>query len=195
MKKLIIAAIITGMAVGANAQMVTSESIQQAEFTPENEAKTPIDYRKWIFIGSPLTPNALNDGAAAFPEFHNVYVEPSAYEHFAKTGQWAEGTQIAKELALIYQNDNDELGATYEVSGHGYQQGEFNGLELLVKDNARFPEMPGGWAFFSFGHHAPPYAKTSAAFPADSCNACHADNAETDFVFTQFYPVLRSLQK
>ncbi len=85
MKKLFIAAIVTGMAVGANAQMVTSENIQQAEFTTENEAKTPIDYRKWIFIGSPLTPNALNDGAAAFPEFHNVYVEPSAYEPVSYT--------------------------------------------------------------------------------------------------------------
>ena len=35
----------------------------------------PMNYRKWIFVGSPLTPNALNDGKANFPEYHNVYIE------------------------------------------------------------------------------------------------------------------------
>ncbi|MGY8996414.1 MAG: cytochrome P460 family protein, partial [Alphaproteobacteria bacterium] len=51
---------------------------------------------------------------------------------------------------------------------------------------------PGGWVYFSFGHHAPPYAQTATAFPAESCNACHESAAADDFVFTQFYPVLRA---
>jgi hypothetical protein len=195
MKKAIISAIAIGLATVASTQMSVAKDIVQAEFTAENAAKTPVGYRKWVFVGAPLTPNALNDGTAAFPEYHNVYVEPTAFDHFAETGEWPEGTQIVKELTLIYQNDNDELGATFEVSGHGYQQGEFSGLELTVKDSARFPDMPGGWAYFSFGHHAPPYAETASAFAAESCNACHDGNAETDFVFTQFYPVLRALQK
>lgn len=195
MKKAIISAIAIGLATVASTQMSVAKNIVQAEFTAENAAKTPVGYRKWVFVGAPLTPNALNDGTAAFPEYHNVYVEPTAFDHFAETGEWPEGTQIVKELTLIYQNDNDELGATFEVSGHGYQQGEFSGLELTVKDSARFPDMPGGWAYFSFGHHAPPYAETASAFAAESCNACHDGNAETDFVFTQFYPVLRALQK
>ncbi|MEM7267719.1 MAG: cytochrome P460 family protein [Pseudomonadota bacterium] len=168
-------------------------TVTPAKFTTENHAIQPEGWRQWIFVGAPLTPHALNDGAAPFPEFHNVYVEPSAFAHFVKTGEWAEGTQLAKELALIYQNDNDEVGATYEVSGRGYQQGEFAGLELVVKDSSRFPDMPGGWTFFSFGHHAPPYAATAEAFPAEACNACHESNADTDYVFTQFYPVLRAV--
>ena len=32
---------------------------------------------------------------------------------------------------------------------------------------------------------------TAAAFPAESCNACHEGAAADDFVFTQYYPVLR----
>ena len=171
------------------------DEIVQAQFTSGGEAVLPTGYRKWVFVGAPLTPHALNDGKAPFPEYHNVYVEPTAFAHFEETGEWPEGTQIVKELVLIYQNDNDELGATYEVSGHGYQQGEFAGLELTVKDTKRFADMPGGWAYFSFGHKAPPYAETAAAFPAESCNACHEANADTDFVFTQFYPVLRAAQK
>jgi len=167
-------------------------SIVQAKFNSSNEAIQPTGYREWVFVGAPLTPHALNGGKAPFPEYHNVYIEPSAYEHWKKTGTWAEGTQLVKELVLIRQNNNDEVGATSEVSGRGYQQGEFAGLELTVKDSKRFSGMPGGWAYFSFGHNAPPYAATASAFPKETCNACHEANAGDDFVFTQFYPVLRA---
>jgi len=186
-----------GLALTLSAPFALSDGheINQAKFGANGEVMLPTGYRKWVFVGAPLTPHALNDGAAPFPEYHNVYVEPSAFAHFEKTGEWPEGTQIVKELVLIYQNDNDEVGASFEVSGRGYQQGEFAGLELTVKDTKRFPDMAGGWAYFSFGHKAPPYADTAAAFPEESCNACHEANADTDFVFTQFYPVLRAVQK
>ena len=194
-QKLFVALAVCALAAGAHAQMA-SDGIAQATFTAENEAVLPTGYRQWVFVGAPLTPNALNGGEAPFPEYHNVYVEPSAFKHYAETGEWPEGTQIVKELTTIYQNDNDpETGASAEVSGMGYQQGEFNGLELTVKDSSRFGDMPGGWAYFSFGHHAPPYAEMAAAFPAESCNACHEANAGDDFVFTQFYPVLRAVKK
>lgn len=178
----------------ASSQMTFAQDggINEAEFKSADEAVKPEGYREWVFVGSPLTPHALNGGKAGFPEFHNVYVEPSAYAHWKKTGTWAEGTQLVKELTLIYQNDNDEVGATSEVSGRGYQQGEFSGLELTVKDSKRFSNMPGGWGYFSFGHHAPPYAASAKAMPAETCNACHEANAADDFVFTQFYPILRA---
>ncbi len=171
--------------------------IMAPSFADDGAVMAPTDYREWVFVGTPLTPNALNGGEAAFPEFHNVYVEPSAYAHFAKTGEWADGTQIAKELVLIRQGDNcdDENGSCGEVSGQGYFQGEFAGLELTVKDTGRFADEPGGWVYYSFGHHAPPYAETAQAFPTESCNACHASSADTDFVFTRFYPVLRAAQE
>lgn len=125
-------------------------------------------------------------GKAPFPEFHNVYVEPSAFAIYERTGEWPEGTQIAKELTSIYQNNNDDVGASIEVSGRGFQQGEFQGLELTVKDSGRFKDMPGGWAYFSFGHKPQPYEETAMAFPAETCNACHAASAADDFVFIQF---------
>lgn len=192
MKTVIRLAMAATLALAATPVLAQMAPIEHATFNAAGEAVQPTGYRKWVFVGAPLTPHALNDGAAPFPEYHNVYVEPTAFAHFEKTGEWPEGTQIVKELTLIYQNDNDEIGATFEVSGHGYQQGEFSGLELTVKETKRFPDMAGGWAYFSFGHHAPPYAATAAAFPADACNACHEANAETDFVFTQFYPVIRA---
>ncbi|MGZ0190708.1 MAG: cytochrome P460 family protein [Alphaproteobacteria bacterium] len=167
--------------------------ISKAEFSADGQVRIPKNWRQWVYVGTPLTPNALNDGKVAFPEFHNVYMEPSAYAHWVKTGDFAEGTQLAKELVLIRQKpgEMEPNGSTAEVSGVGYFQGEFQGLELTIKDNERFSDQPGGWAYFSFGHKAPPYAQTATAFPAESCNACHEASAAKDFVFTQFYPVLR----
>jgi hypothetical protein len=189
MNRLILAAAIIGLGLSTGAAIA---EVNQLTYQADGAVVAPTDYRTWIYVGTPLTPNALNGGTAPFPEFHNVYVEPSAFAHFQKTGEWANGTQIVKELVLIRENDNDEDGTSSEVSGVGYFQGEFAGLELTVKDTGRFADQPGGWVYYSFGHHAPPYAKTAEAFPAESCNACHESNADTDFVFTQFYPVLRA---
>jgi len=183
-----VVAAVAGMSAAAQAQDVTGPS-----FAADGQVMAPDGWREWVFVGAPLTPNALNGGQAPFPEFHNVYVEPSAFAHFAETGEWANGTQIAKELTLIRDNGAlDDVGSTTEASGRGYFQGEFAGLELAVKDTERFPDEPGGWVYYSFGHQPPPYAETAAAFPAEACNACHEAAAETDFVFTQFYPVLRA---
>ena len=173
-------------------------TVPKAEFNADGSVKIPANWRSWVYIGTPLTPNALNNGEAAFPEFHNVYIEPKAYAQFAKTGKFPNGTQIAKELVLIRQKAKDEMypdGSTDEVSGRGYFQGKFQGLELSYKDTEKYPNEPGGWVYFSFGHKAPPYDAMAKAFPAESCNACHQANAETDYVFTQFYPVLRAQMK
>jgi hypothetical protein len=192
MKLLGAALISAALALGAvNAQ---AQQVNHAEFTADGAVKIPQNWREWVYIGTPLTPNALNGGEAAFPEFHNVYIEPSAFAVYRETGEFPDGTQIAKELALTYQNPdgNNEDGSSGEVSGVGYFQGEFAGLELTVKDSKRFAGEPGYWAYFSFGHTPEPYARTAAAFPTESCNACHESNAAQDFVFTQFYPVLRA---
>jgi Cytochrome P460 len=181
--------------IGMGSVTAADKNVVAPEFKANGEVKIPQGWREWVFIGAPLTPNALNDGAAPFPEFHNVYIEPTAFEHWKKTGTFANGTQIAKELLLIRQKDKDDMnkdGSTAEVSGVGYFQGEFVGLELTVKDTSRYSKEPGGWAYFSFGHSGLPYKQTASAFPTDSCNACHEAAAEDDFVFTQFYPILKS---
>ena len=77
--------------------------------------------------------------------------------------------------------------------GYCYFQGEFIGLEATIKSKKRFPDEPGNWAYYSF---STPDLKTLAteakAFPAASCNGCHAGAAADDWVFTQYYPVLRA---
>ena len=52
------------------------------EYTASGDLILPKNFREWVFVGSPLTPNALNGGNAGFPEYHNVYIEPGSYEIF-----------------------------------------------------------------------------------------------------------------
>ena len=155
-------------------------------FTMENgELIRPTGYRSWVYVGTPVTPNDLNNGKAAFPEMHNVYIDPMSYEHYKKTGKWREGTILIKELVSV--------GSKAAVSGNGYFMGEFIGLEAEVKSKEHFPDEPGNWAIFSFTQPKIGTLKDKAkAFPYDACAACHDGSADDDFVFTQYYPVLRA---
>ncbi len=144
----------------------------------------PEGYREWIYVGTPLTPNDMNDGKAAFPEFHNVYIAPNSWQHYLKTGEFEEGTILVKELVSV--------GSKQAVSGKGYFMGDFIGLEATIKSKKHFPKEPGNWAYFSFTNPDGPLKGTAEAFPTASCNACHQGAAAQDFVFTQYYPVLRA---
>ena len=86
-------------------------------------------------MGTPVTPNDMNNGKAAFPEFHNVYIDPLSSDHWKATGTWREGTILVKELINV--------GTKAAVSGNGYFMGEFIGLEATVKSSIHFPDEPG----------------------------------------------------
>ena len=149
----------------------------------DGELQRPTGYREWIYVGTPVTPNEMNGGKAAFPEHHNVYIDPQSWSHWKRSGEFRDGTILIKELVSV--------GSKAAVSGQGYFQGEFIGLEATIKSKANFPDEPGNWAYYSFSskdHKT--LSETAKPFPAASCNACHAASAADDFVFTQYYPVL-----
>jgi len=152
-------------------------------FNKDGELERPTGYRKWTYVGTPLTPNDMNDGNAPFPEFHSVYVEPDSFNHYEKTGEFKDGTVFVKELVSV--------GDKEATSGNGYFMGEFSGLEVAIKDKTRFKNEPANWAYFSFGHKYP-LKKKAKKQPVASCNECHEGNADDDWVFTQYYPVLRA---
>jgi len=161
-----------------------SSAFAEEYFTMKNgKLERPTGYREWVYVGTPVTPNDMNNGKAAFPEFHNVYIDPKSWAHWKKKGSFREGTILIKELVSV--------GSKAAVSGAGYFQGEFLGLEATIKSSKHFADEPGNWAYFSFStkdHKS--LTKAAAAFPADACNACHKNSAADDWVFTQYYPVL-----
>jgi hypothetical protein len=172
--------------VGLVLPLLTTGALAAEYFSIKNgQLERPTGYREWVYVGTPVTPNDMNNGKAAFPEFHNVYIDPKSWAHWKKTGKFPEDTIFVKELVAV--------GSKAAVSGNGYFQGNFVGLEATIKSKKNFPNEPGNWAYYSFS--TPDHKKLTAnakAFPAKSCNACHAASAADDFVFTQYYPVLRA---
>ena len=110
-------------------------------------------------------------------------MDPESFAHYEKTGEFRNGTVLVKDLISV--------GSKGASSGNGYFMGEFIGLEVSIKDRQRFPNEPGYWAYFSFGHK-PPLKRVVGKNPAASCNHCHQTNAAQDYVFTQYYPVIRA---
>jgi hypothetical protein len=157
------------------------------EYTASGDLILPKGFHNWIYVGSPLTPNALNDGKANFPEYHNVYIERGSYEIYKKTNVFPEGTIFVKELQLDLPAENPD-GSRTEPSGRGFFPGAFNGADVTVKDSKRFAAT-GGWGYFNF-HHYEPKAKTATVRPKEECAYCHMASAKKDEVWTQFYRLL-----
>src|ERR1700746_2624700 len=89
-------------AQSAARQSALTRSRYLPQYTASGELKLPENsiWREWVFVGEPLTPNALNGGQAGFPEYHNVYIEPGSYDIYRKTGIFPDGTIFFKELQL-----------------------------------------------------------------------------------------------
>lgn len=173
--------------------VVASQSEQSsAVFDSDGKMKLPDPhtFRRWVFVGAPLTPNGLNNGKANFPEYHHVYIEQKNVDAYLKTGEFPEGTVIVKELTRVL-NPTFPDGSRTEPSGRGYFNGAYNGIDVTVKDSKRFAKT-NNWGFFTFGHHPLPYDESAAEAPASECASCHQTFvAKTDMTWVQFYPLLR----
>lgn len=155
----------------------------------------PEDFRRWVYLGAPLTPHGLNGGTANFPEFHNVYVQPEAFQYYRDHGVWPDGTIMLKELQLTGGKATEPDGSRYETSGRGYFPGPVNGVDASVKDSTRFSESK-NWGYFNFGHHAPPYEASAQAAPIAACAGCHIANATEDMVYMDLYrPIVTPLKR
>jgi Cytochrome P460 len=192
--------IIVGLGLSASAlyfalakPVAAAQSVQStAIFDSQGKLKLPDPhaFRRWVFVGAPLTPDALNNGKASFPEYHHVYIEQKNVDAYLKTGEFPEGTIIVKELTRVLKPTFPD-GSRTEPSGRGYFNGGYNGIDVSVKDKKRFAQT-NGWGFFTFGHHPLPYEKTAAEAPVTECAGCHLGNvAATDMTWIQFYPLLR----
>jgi hypothetical protein len=193
-------AIIVGLGLtGSAVYLVVAKPIAAAQpdqssavFDSDGKLKLPDPqtFRRWVFVGAPLTPNGLNNGKANFPEYHHVYIEQKNVDAYLKAGEFPEGTIIVKELTRVLDPTFPD-GSRKEPSGRGYFNGQYNGIDVTVKDSKRFAKT-NGWGFFTFGHHPLPYAQSAEEAPASECASCHQTFvAKTDMTWVQFYPLLR----
>ena len=97
-----------------------------AQLNAENETTIPDGFRYWPFIGAPLTPHGLNNGAAGFPEFHHVYIEPEAFRAYIATGEFPEGTTIVmvkaplSHLQIVCMCENMRVSCLWRTCGRGF---------------------------------------------------------------------------
>jgi hypothetical protein len=177
------------LAEGQGTNTATAKGRYLPEYTAEGDLILPKNWRSWVYVGSPLTPDALNNGKAGFPEYHNVYIEPGSYEIYKKTGEFPEGTIFFKELQRILGPQQFPDGSRTEPSGRGYFPGAFNGADVTVKDTKRYAKTGSSWGYYNF-NHSEPKAPTAKLRPLTECGSCHQAMAKKDEVWTQFYRLL-----
>lgn len=188
MRPILVALGATLLAVGAwrGARSVTrAETMVAPRYDAAGDMHRPEGYRKWMFVGASLGLRYAEEGEAQDEgpgTFHNVYIQPEAYEHFLERGIFPEKTILTMETY--------STGTREPKSGltSGFYEDAFIGLSAAVKDRDRFPE---GWGYVSFQRAGGPMSATAKPFPKEQCYDCHRTHAATDNVFTQFYPILR----
>jgi hypothetical protein len=161
---------------------VVSVSAQGPTYTADGQLIRPTDFRDWTFVTAGLgmtynPPSAQQTGAPRPPNFTNVWVNPSSYRAFMKTGQWPDKTMFILEVRASSSEGSINKG--------GYFQSNMVVMEASVKDESRFP---GKWAYFDFGRDMKTQVK--ALPPTERCYACHSENGAVDNTFVQFYPTL-----
>jgi cytochrome P460 len=140
----------------------------------------PENYLEWVFVGSSLG-LSYDASAGSHEMFNETLMEPTAYRHFVKTGEFREGTMF---VLILHGAERAVLPGR-----RGHFAGDVHGVEMAVKDKGRTPE---GWAYYGFGGMGGALDKAAQPEPGGrgSCVACHQAHAARDNVFLQFYPLL-----
>ena len=144
----------------------------------------PPDYREWVFISSGIGMeyNPMR-GADGRQSFGNVFVNPSSYRAFMKTGKWPDQTTFVLEFRASTGEGS--------INKAGRFQAQLVGLEAEVKDS-RFPD---GWAFFNFSQKGS-FTNTAEPLPVSAgCIECHTKNTAVERTFVQFYPTLMDVAR
>jgi hypothetical protein len=183
-------------AVPRAASALRMQELSRATFTEGGRTRLPTDYRQWVHIGTRLKVGGLNilDGSKlTTPQILNAYVEPSAFAVFVKTGEWADGTQIVKEISAI-KVGKDCDSTTYLCTtplGSGIFEEQYTGIGMMVKDSKRFPSVPGNWGYFAFFRTGSTYESMAQLRPQDQCAFCHVNLAsKTDYVISKAHLAL-----
>jgi hypothetical protein len=172
---------LTGVLVPLAFGQDTAPQKSGPEYTADSRLKFPGKFREWIFLTSGIDMSYSPMRGMSNHMFDNVFVNPEAYKAFLETGTWPDQTM------LVLESRGAQTKGSINQSGH-YQDADVMGLEVHVKDEARFP---GKWAFFNFENTV-----SGKLVPAGAaCYSCHAEHAAVDTTFVQFYPTLLAIAK
>jgi len=177
--KIILTSVAALVALAAFSQNATRSS-SGLEYTLDGQMKLPENYRDWVYLTTGFDMSYNPAMQMDHHMFDNVFVNPQAYKAFVQTGTWPDKTVFVLETRR-----GESRGS---INRAGNYQSDLMGLDVHVKDEARFP---GKWAFFVFGDH-----QTAKMTPLSAdCYSCHAEHGAVDTTFVQFYPTLLPIAK
>lgn len=162
----------------ALAQEVAPPKVRQPQYDASGRLIKPTDTDQWVLLGTGVNLNYVEGAAAGGPDFlTTTFMEPSAYRAYLATGVFPEGTMTT----LV----GYRAGSGLAPAKSGKYLGDRVLFEMSVKDSKKNPTDV--WTYYGFSGAG----NVGTAHPASRCQSCHKQNAQTDLVFTQFYPNLR----
>jgi hypothetical protein len=160
-------------------EMARSDATVNPEYDATGALRRPAGWEEWIFLGSALNLSYTSGAPPPADILSAVYMEPTAYRHFKATGEFREGTMTALATYAASAAGPPAVGGTVPAAPSGF--------EMSVKDGAKTPE---GWGYYHFDGGPTATGDSARPFPRSDCFDCHEQHAETDHVFTQYYPAL-----
>jgi hypothetical protein len=158
------------------------ENLGVAQFTPSDELIFPADTDRWVVLGANI------GGDYSDAEFDPkdpgmigvVQMEPNAYSYLLENGKYADGTMLLLSFYAAQEKPEPELS--------GFVQGELSAREIHVIDRVKYQDNRAFYMFAADGNGP------SEMLPAgNECVQCHAEHADFDSTFTQFYPTIRDV--
>lgn len=171
--------------------------VTEPQYNAQGDLKRPEGFESWVFVGANLGVEYRDDDAPPTPadkpapkntkvgNFHNVYINPEAYEVYAKTGKFPDKTVLVLD---IYKAN---AGEPKSIVSEGLFPGKQLGIAAAVKNRNRPDGSKIDWAYYDFDLDK----KTAKAFPDKACYDCHVQHADDDNVWVQMYPTLRRLRE
>jgi len=143
--------------------------------------RKPSDYRdRYQALGTFTVLDPKGD------EMHFTYASPGTAEYYRKTGKFADGAILVKE---VFGTDHANM-----TTGDAHWASGTKVWFVMIKDEkGRYPGNPlwgDGWGWALFKSDAP--GKQVATDYKKDCLGCHIPAKATDWVYVQGYPVLSS---
>jgi len=144
--------------------------------------RKPADYRdRYQALGTFSVVDLNGD-----TELHYTYASPGTAEYYRKTGKFADGTVLVKE---VFATDHAQM-----TTGDAHWATGTKVWFVMIKDEkGSHPGNPlwgNGWGWALFKSDAPD-KQVATDFKKD-CLGCHVPAKATDWVYVQGYPVLHS---
>src|SRR5260370_1111922 len=118
----------------ANQQQPKSDGATNApQYTADGRLKFPANYREWVYLSTGIDMSYGPASDMGHSMFDNVFVNPESYKAFLATGTWPDKTMLVLEIRGAANKNAINKAAHYQTQ-------EIMGLEVHVKDVARFNE-------------------------------------------------------